>query len=239
MVSERKISIVADFQLLCLPFAGGNETSYLKFEPFLSPEIEMVNFQLPGKSSRIGEAPLQNIYAIIKEIGTQAKAKINKPYAIYGHSMGALLGHLLCHYLIDQNVAPPKHFFLSSYFAPSHHHDKRRKDISDAEFITRLKRLNGLPPALVQNPKLLDIFLPVLRADINAIDGYRYMEEEPYDIPMSIFFGSEESGLMNESKDWRLETTSKTKFYTLKGNHFFIFQETEKLCELIRRELLV
>lgn len=225
-------------QLMCLPFAGGNESSYLKFSDYLDSKIEMVSVLLPGKGKRIREKPLTNIHDIVNEIGEQCKKQINNPYAIYGHSMGALLSHLLVYWLITNGVQLPKHLFLSSYIAPSHHHSKRRQHLSNEEFISRLKALNGLPKQLLSQPKLLNIFLPIIRADINAIDNYKYTFLEPHNIPMSIITGSEESGLMESLKDWQLETTAAVKFYRMKGDHFFIFQETALLCQLINKELV-
>ncbi len=225
------------YQLLCLPFAGGNEFCYQKFDSCLPGNIQMVTFDLPGKGKRIKEKPLRNIHQIVEEIGNQCLNQLDKPYAIYGHSMGALLGHLLVHWLKDHNMPAAEQLFFTSYYAPSHHHDKNREKLSDKEFIEHLSSLNGIPPALLQEKKLLDIFLPILRADIEAIDGYVYEAHEPYNIPITVVAGSLEKGLNGSLRDWNKETKSGVNFYRFEGDHFFIFQEAQRLCSLINATL--
>jgi len=147
--------------------------------------------------------------------------------------MGALLGHLLVHWLDEHNAPAAQQLFFTSYYAPSHHHDKRRAKLSDEEFIEHLNSLNGLPPALLQEKKLMDIFLPILRADIEAIDNYMYEAHEPYNIPITVVAGSLEKGLNGSLRDWTKETQGGVSFYKFDGDHFFIFNETQRLCGLI------
>lgn len=220
-------------QLIGLPFAGGNETSYERFRPHLPSNWELIGCALPGKGKRIHEPLLTNIHAMVQQIVQQLEPIVTKPYVLYGHSMGAMLGHLVVHWLRDSGMPLPRHLFVSSFPAPSHHHDRHRGAMNDEQFITHMKRLGGLPPAILNEPKLLRVFLPILRADIAAIDGYRYSIQEPYPVPITAIFGTQETGLASNILDWQHETTAKLKVHRLDGDHFFIYPQAEKLMQLI------
>ena len=117
---------MSNFLLLCLPFAGGNEYAYQKFKPFLPAHIEMLTPTLPGKGNRMGETQLRTIEQVVGEVFLQVKDRLLAPYAIYGHSLGAYVGHLLVHRLIKEKKSLPEHLFFSGKEAPSLHHDRRR-----------------------------------------------------------------------------------------------------------------
>lgn len=219
--------------ILTLPFAGGNETSYERLRPFLPEGWEMRSPTLPGKGSRIGEPPLTDIHGIVGELLEQMDGMAAGPYVIYGHSMGAMLAYLLTHRLIETDRPLPKHLFLSSFPAPSHHHDRHRGMMTDEQFIAHMRALGGLPPAVLEEPKLLHIILPMLRADITAIDGYRHMERDPLPVPITILFGSQETALVSSVRDWQHETVHPLRIQRFDGGHFFIYLKAEEMMRFI------
>lgn len=193
----------------------------------------MVNFTFPGKGSRILETPLTDIHAIVDEAFDQMAVHLTDPYLLYGHSMGAMLAHLLVQRLQREKRPLPSKMVISSFPAPSHHHDRHRRQMDNTTFIAHMKRLGGLPPAVLDEPKLLEVIIPILRADINAIDGYRYMPHEPYNVPILAMFGSQESGLTGTIMDWQDETTEPLTVRRLDGDHFFIYPQAERVMQLI------
>ena len=219
--------------LLTLPFAGGNETSYERFRPHLPEGWQMVAFTQPGKGSRITEPSLSDIHAIVECYLAQFDEVVTGPYVIYGHSMGAMLAYLLTHRLLEQGKNLPQHLFLSSFPAPSHHHDRHRAAMTDQQFIAQMRTLGGLPPAVLAEPKLLQLILPMLRADISAIDGYRHMEREPLPVTMTVMFGSRETALMASVRDWQQETTLPVNIHRIEGGHFFIFEQPEQTVRML------
>jgi surfactin synthase thioesterase subunit len=222
-----------NMQLIALPFAGGNETSYERFRPYLPEGWELVSFALPGKGSRIHEPLLSDIHAIVSVLAEQMEQHTQRPYALYGHSMGAMLAHLLIHRTAAAGRPLPKHLFVSSFPAPSHHHDRHRGQMTDTQFIDHMKRLGGLPPAVLEEPKLLSLILPMLRADIAAIDGYRYIAEEPHSVSITAMFGSQEQALVASIRDWQAETTQPIRIQRFDGDHFFIYPHAEAVVRLI------
>lgn len=222
-----------NMQLIALPFAGGNESSYERFRPFLPEGWELVCFALPGKGSRIHEPLLSDIHAIVSVVAEQMEQRPSTPYVLYGHSMGAMLAHLLIHRLAAAGRPLPKHLFVSSFPAPSHHHDRHRAQMTDQQFIDHMKHLGGLPPAVLDEPKLLSVIMPMLRADIAAIDGYRNMADEAHSVPITAMFGSQEQALVSSIRDWQAETTHPLRIQRFDGDHFFIYPHAEAVVRLI------
>lgn len=223
--------------LLTLPFAGGNETSFEFLRPFLPEGWEMVSMTQPGRGTRISEPPLTDIHAIVECYLAQFNPMVKGPYVIYGHSMGAMLAYLLTHRLLETGRPLPQHLFLSSFPAPTHHHDRHRGTMTDEQFITHMRTLGGLPPAVLDEPKLLRIILPMLRADIAAIDGYRHMERDPLTVPITMMFGSQETALVSSVRDWQQETSKPLHLQRFDGGHFFIHPKAEEMMQLIRRAI--
>ncbi len=219
--------------LLTLPFAGGNETSYERLRPFLPDGWEMRSPTLPGKGSRIGEAPLTDIQALVEEMLLQFDALVNGPYVIYGHSMGAMLAYLLCHRLRATERPLPQHLFVSSFPAPTHHHDRHRGSMTDEQFIAHMRTLGGLPPAVLEEPKLLRLILPMLRADIAAIDGYRHMERDPLPVPITVMFGAQETALVSTVRDWQQESIFPLRLQRFDGGHFFLYPKAEEMMRFM------
>jgi len=219
--------------LLTLPFAGGNETSYERLRPHLPQGWDMVAFTQPGKGTRISEPPLTDMHAIVECYLGQFDEMVSDPYLIYGHSMGAMLAYLLTHRLAATGRLLPQHLFLSSFPAPSHHHDRHRAAMTDQQFIAHMRTLGGLPPAVLAEPKLLQLILPMLRADISAIDSYRHMEREPLPVPVTVMFGSRETALMASVRDWQQETALPLRLQRIEGGHFFIFEQPEQTMRML------
>lgn len=184
---------------------------------------------IPGKGSRIAEPLLTDIHAIVEQVLPQIDDVISQPYALYGHSMGAMLAYLLAHRLLETGRHIPVHIFVSSFPAPSLHHDRHRGSMTDEQFIAHMRTLGGLPPAVLEEPKLLNLILPMLRADITAIDGFRYFEREPLPIPITAMFGSQENALVATVRDWQQETALPISLQRFEGNHFFIYPKAAEM----------
>lgn len=226
-----------DFTLFMLPFGGGNETSYQKFEQFLDKKIKMVNGEAPGHGRRIKEPLLKNMYLIADAYYDQFKDQIKEPYAIYGHSMGAYLGHLIIQRLVDENKPLPKHFFITSKVAPSRNYNKKRSIYTNEQFIKHLKDLKGMPEAILENEDLLKIFLPIIRSDFDALDLYKYKSRPPYPVDMTLYGGTHEDVTDEELTDWKKETSGAFTFQRWEGYHFWIFDHLPALCERINQTL--
>jgi surfactin synthase thioesterase subunit len=226
-----------DFTLFMLPFGGGNETSYQKFEQYLDKKITIINGEAPGKGRRIKEPLLKNMYLIADAYFDQFKDKINSPYAIYGHSMGAYIGHLLIQRMADENLPLPEHFFVTSKIAPSRNYNKKRSIYTNEQFVRHLKDLKGMPDAILDNEELLNIFLPIIRNDFDALDLYKYKARPPYAVDLTMICGTHEDVPDDQLTDWKKETSGTFVFERWEGHHFWIFDHLPALCNRINQVL--
>jgi surfactin synthase thioesterase subunit len=209
--------------------------SYQKFVAAAPDELEFIPLTTPGKDQRLSETLLTDMHELADQYAQQLIDSKESDYILYGHSMGALMANLVVQKLVAQNAILPKHVVVSSYPAPKHHHDRGRGLMDDITFIKHMKQLDGLPPRLLNEPSLMRVFLPILRADITAIDNYRYEsadKADKYDVPLTVLFGSKEEQLQRVILDWQQECAQKITFQRMEGGHFFIFEQLEKVMEL-------
>jgi surfactin synthase thioesterase subunit len=227
--------------LYCLPFAGGNALSYRDFKNHIADIIHVKPLDLPGRGKRVKEPLLTNLEAIADDTFRQIKNDINdQPYIVYGHSMGAILGYLLTHRLINADLPPPMHLFFSGRRAPSVVDNKPLKHgLPKADFLSYLKELGGLPNEILEHEELMDFFEPILRADFQAIETYAYQPKPPFDIPMTIMHGLKDKEVVHaELHKWQQETRQPITIKLFAGGHFFIFEHLPDVCRLFSKILL-
>jgi surfactin synthase thioesterase subunit len=227
-------------RLFCFPYAGGGASIFRRWRTGLPPIIEVCPVQLPGREHRIHEPPFTGLAPLVEAIAAAIPPWLDLPYAVYGHSNGALIGFELIRELRRQGAPSPFHLFVSGARAPHlRNPDPPLYDLDDDRFITALRRLNGTPDALLQDPEMLRLMLPLLRADLKVGETYSYTPEAPLECPISAFGGREDAEVAAADIDaWRTETIAQFAASMLPGDHFFLrTSETLLLRELSARLL--
>lgn len=228
--------------LYCLPFAGGNSYSYRNFPAHVDNAIKMKPLELPGRMRRIKEPLLTDAEAIADDVFAQVlQDDLTQPYAIYGHSMGGLLGYLLTKRLLQNNCQAPKHLFFSGRNAPSFVMEEPKKSqLPTKEFIAMLKEFGGAPQEVLEDPQLMDFFEPILRTDFQAIENYKYQPmSKAFDIPITLLFATHdreitEAGILA----WQQETTQPLNLKKFEGGHFFIFDAFPQIGQIFYQTLI-
>ena len=224
--------------LICLPFSGGARHSYKVFEEHLPSHIKLFPIELPGRATRIRENLLVDIHRMVDDIFWQIFPLVNSRYAIYGHSMGTLLGYLTAKRLVQKRLPLPRHLFFTGRKGPSLPETKRRHLLSREDFIAELRELGGSPDEILNNDSLIDYYAPIIRADFQAVETYTYQETTPFDIPITIGIGKDEKTSLEDAQAWQKETNHPIDIHEYPGNHFFIFDHTKELMDLIGNKLL-
>ena len=211
----------ATARLFIFPYAGGAPSSFNKWAAEFSKDIEVRIAHYPGRGSRFNEPPIKELFVLVEEIANAIQPVLDKPFFFFGHSLGAVLAFELARRLNPQ----PQILFVSACGAPHVPNPNRPVHaLSDSEFIKSLQELNGLPAEVASNAELMELFLPALRADFEAIENYRYISNERrLDCPIVAFGGSEDSHVDHtrlESWDHHTNGSFKTKIFP--GDHFFI-----------------
>ncbi|HEX2867292.1 MAG TPA: alpha/beta fold hydrolase [Ignavibacteriales bacterium] len=227
-----------NIKLFSIPFSGGNAYSYSPFRKYLPENIELRSLELPGRGKRFSETLLKSIDAMTEDLFRQIENMIDGPYAIFGHSLGALLGVTLCRYISERRLNLPLILILSGQTAPSLIEQDNRYSLPDDEFVNMLRQMEGTPEELLGDKDFIRFFLPIIKADFQAIGCYSYSPPENMpETPISIVLGSKENIRDEDAAQWKLETKNAVSVDRFEGGHFFIFNHTENLCRLIAEKI--
>lgn len=225
--------------LYCFPYAGGNAWSYRPLTACCPPDLAVTGIELPGHGRRSGEAPCRDLETLADDGFAQLRPAIARgPYALFGHSMGALLAYL-CALRIHQAALPlPQALFLSGQAAPGLAGETRRHRLPRDEFLRMLETLGGCPPELLQEKELIDYFEPILRADFEAVETWRPRQQESaLPIPIILFRGSGEDLAPEATLAWSRHTTAGFELHRLEGGHFFIQNQWHAIASIITSTL--
>ncbi len=229
----------AALRLFCLPYAGGWSQIYRPWINHLCSDIELCPIDLPGRGSRLNEAPINNLSVLVEEIAKNIYPYLDRPFAFFGHSMGALLSFELARLLRQQGYPAPKHLFVSAHRAPHLMLDRiPTHNLPEPEFIEEMRRLEGTPEAVLANAELRELVFPALRADFQAIETYQYRHCKPLDCPVTVFGGLQDVDVDIVSLEgWRQFTNKKFKLRMFNGNHFFLYEAQPLILQEVHQQL--
>jgi medium-chain acyl-[acyl-carrier-protein] hydrolase len=230
----------ARMRLFCFPYAGGNSFLFHKWNQHLPTSVEVCTAQLPGRGARTHEPAFNSIQPLIASLGPAIYPFLQQPFAFFGHSMGAIIAFELTLYLRREYGLLPSHLFVSGRRAPQI--PKKEPHLSDLphdEFISELRRLDGTPEEVLDHPELMELMLPLLRADFALVDNYTYRPEAPLECGITAYGGSEDQEVsFDELKAWHDQTRSAFRLQMMPGGHFFVQKQSEDLLRSLHGELL-
>lgn len=226
-------------RLFCLPFAGGGASAYRLWAAAVPSWIEVCPIQLPGREDRYREPAFTNLIGLSRALARELAPFLDKPFALFGHSLGALLAFETARALRQADAPSPRALFLAAYPAP--HAPQARAPIHhlpDAEFIEEMRRLQGTPDAVLENRELMEFVLPILRADFQACDTYACTPEPPLAGPFFVFGGTEDAEVGEAGLErWREQTAGSFDLQMLPGTHFFVQSQRDTLLAAIAAHL--
>lgn len=228
------------FRLFCFPHAGGSGEMFRQWHRHFPAEINICLVHLPGRGRRIAEAPFTNFRPLIESIADAIANHVPQPFAFYGHSMGAMISFELARELRRRGDKGLQHLFLSGRRAPTTPRlEEPIFDLPHDEFIAAVKKLNGTPHELLDDPELRDLFLPLLRADFEIVDTYVFQSEEPLCCPITVYGGLRDDHVSLESlREWQKQTVATCKTKMFPGDHFFIQDPANNFLNVLRLDVL-
>ncbi len=180
----------AEVRLFCFPHAGGGASLFHGWADRLPPAVEVCPVQLPGRETRFGEPPINRLGPLVGALAEALLPHLDRPFAFFGHSLGALIGFELARRLRRERGLEPVHLFASACAAPQRWGCVRPiHALPDAAFRKELRRLRGTAPAVLDNEELMEILLPALRADFALCETYAYGEDDPLSCPVTAVGG--------------------------------------------------
>jgi medium-chain acyl-[acyl-carrier-protein] hydrolase len=226
--------------LFCFPYAGGSPYLFLSWRTGLQPGIQIAAFQAPGRGARFAERPQQTIAEVVAEIMDGFPDMEGRPFAFYGHSMGAIIAFELALRLRKDGKPQPCHLMVGAARPPQLGPMRPvLHALPEEEFLNRLQsRYGSIPKEILNDPDALALFLPALRADFAAYENYEYQPDGPLQCPITAFFGAEDHLVPREAwSDWSVHTCASFYLESVPGNHFFLEKSRDHLLCSIRQKL--
>jgi medium-chain acyl-[acyl-carrier-protein] hydrolase len=229
-------------RLFCFPYAGGSAAIFRLWSELLPPQIEVWPVQLPGRERRLSEKPFERLDALVAALVEVLRPYLNEPYAFFGHSMGALISFELTRALRKTGfTAGPTRLCVSAHRAPQLPNLLPIVyNLPDQQFIEELQRLKGTPKEVLQHPELLELLLPMVRADFAVCETYTYARQAPLTCPISAYGGLNDEEIPRASiAAWREQTRGPFNLSFFDGGHFFIKEQQAALLRTLARDLLL
>jgi len=227
-------------KLFCLPYAGGSAVIYNDWKSELSPEITVVPVEIPGRGKRRRELPLTHIGMIVDTLLNELQAELDAPCAFFGHSMGAVVAYEICRTLAKRGAASPRRLIVAGrrapHLTPIH---PPLHSLPHDELIAELYRLNGTPSEILKDAGVLELVIPILRADCQAAETYSPEIFPLLDCPISTFGGVADRDVTSDAlAAWRDLTHGPFKARMFPGDHFFIHSARDWVINAVRLDLL-
>ncbi|MEU4806494.1 alpha/beta fold hydrolase [Actinosynnema sp. NPDC023587] len=204
-------------RLYCFAHAGGDARSFAPWSAELPEHVEVCPVQLPGRGRRLRDRPVATLAAALADV--LPVIDTGGPYALFGHSLGAVLAYEAASRL----ARGPVRLFVSAHRAP--HLPLREPVIHDLpreRFVARLAETGGIPRAVLDSPGFLRALLPALRADFTISETYRYVERPPLDCPVDAYGGLDDPDVTPaELDEWQRHTTGRYRRKLFPGNHSY------------------
>ncbi len=238
-VTSPKPNPQAKLRLFCFPYAGSGALSFRTWSDSLPSTVEVCPIELPGRGSRLMESPFTQLSALIQELVRALHPYLDKPFAFFGHSLGGLISFELAHRLRTDYQLSPVHLLVSGCRAPQIPAPRPPiHALPEPAFLDELRRLSGTPETVLENAELMQLLLPVLRADFALLETYVYTPKPPLDYPISAFGGLQDREVScDELEAWREQTSAAFSLQRLPGDHFFLHSARSLLLQSLSQKL--
>jgi len=214
---------------------------YKRWTNRLHPVVRLVPAELAGRGSRMGEPFYADAAEAVRDLLPLVlkTALTSDSYALFGHSMGSLLGYELLHALREEEFPLPSAVFLSGRGAPHCELEEPRWThmLPDDEFLEELKSLGGMPAELFKHRELLNMFMPILRADFKLVCEYEHRMRPPLPLRLSILSGKDDGCVKGPLGEWERYATGGCELMLFEGGHFFLHERERDVVDAINNML--
>jgi len=206
----------------------------------LPAEIQVCAIQFSGRGDRFSEPLFTSVEPLVEGIAAELTGRLaDKPFALFGHSLGALIAFELCRSLRRQRGPSPRVLFVAGRRAPGIPSARPQlHTLPDSEFLNAVQQYGGLPTEVIQEQELMDLFLPVLRADLEIDEKYNRAPEAPLECPISVLGGKGDPIVTQaELEGWSSETSHAFSLRLFEGGHFFVDSSRAALLAAIEEDI--
>ncbi|MET8974173.1 alpha/beta fold hydrolase [Streptomyces sp. NPDC004539] len=221
-------------KLICLPYAGAGASFYRSWS---GAELEIVAPQLPGRERLIDDEPYRDVHRAIDGLMSQLDLGGGR-FALFGHSLGAVLAYELAHRLVGMPGVEVVHLFVSGSPEPDLGRERRATGLSDDEFLDRVGEFAGYRHPALEDPEMRELLLPTLRADVEMHENYVRGTSLPLDAPITVFRGvDDELVSRDEASSWSKATSRAFDHVEMPGGHMYLTEAGPELVSAIAARL--
>lgn len=228
-------------KLFCLPHAGGFAMYYNQWKRYVDKSIKIIPVELTGRGRRIKEPFYNNFNEAVSDLFNEINMELDgSEFAFFGHSMGSTLAYELTYKIKEMKNQEPINLFLSGRYPP---HIRKNKDklhlLSDKDFTKEIIKYGGMPAEVVKEKKLMEMVIPILKADFKILDSYEYTKKDnKLNCEISVLVGKDDNGAkIEELKEWNEHTNSGCNIFQFDGGHFYVNDNIEKITNIINWKL--
>jgi surfactin synthase thioesterase subunit len=228
-------------RLFCLPHAGGGAAAFRGWQAGVPRSIEVCPVRLPGREMRLHEPAITSLPDMLAALSAALEPYAGEPYALFGHSMGALLAHEVMVRLAELGRPLPAHLFVAGRPAPQVTRNALSRPVeqlSDDDLMREVTAINAASRAAFGNAELAAVMLPVLRADFAMCQDYRALRRPPFPVPLAALGGlSDPCVTRAELEPWREHTTRAFSLHMFPGDHLFVSSAAPHVQRLVGEKL--
>jgi medium-chain acyl-[acyl-carrier-protein] hydrolase len=225
----------ARVRLFCFPHAGGGAATFRDWARLLPEAIAVVPVHLPGRAQRLQEPPFRALEPLVRSVAGALRPHVDRPFALFGHSVGALIAFELARVLEREYGRTAEHLIVAGRRAPDHPMTHTAAHtLPREEFIDLLLTFNGMPAELLNDEEALDLLIPILRADFEVSETYVHVPAPPVNCPITVLGGSRDPWVApHELGGWARHTSGRCSVHPLEGDHFFIASARQHVLRVI------
>lgn len=242
----------AKMRLFCFPYAGGSAVIFDGWQKKLPENVDIFAIQAPGRGPRFGEEPIGDLESKVKAIRKEIAPYLDIPFMFLGHSNGAMLAFELTRELqrdkaLWESQLKQRYWHLVLSGKRAIHLPKTKDDMHHLpfdDFIDRLKKYNGTPKEILEHRELMELYMPVLRADFSLSETLKYNNDIKSDVPTTVYYGAQDVDVPEDDvKAWQELIEPEISFTKFAGDHFFINSQREEylahLNQLLRKQFMM
>jgi surfactin synthase thioesterase subunit len=222
--------------LACLPFAGSGAGFFREWEKLGISEVTVLPVQLPGREERFPEDPFTEVADAVAELTPRivSGADEGAAIALFGHSLGAVLAYEIARELERTGHLGLRHLFVSGSPGPHNRRTERATGLADKEFLAGVEQFAGYRHAAFDDPELVEVLLPILRADVQMHENYRATSTEPLSVPITALRGERDELVSREqAEQWAKVTRGPFSYQEMPGGHMYLVVEPERVLRVI------